>query len=129
MEHVDVAGLRIAFQQRGQGPCVLLLHGAVSDGRVWRSQLDSLSDAFTVVAWDAPGCDGSSDPPEHFRMAEYAECHGTGPTNSRQSCPRSGQRELGLWRTRSPRQISAMGFPESTFRPSCSTVTRTSAHR
>jgi pimeloyl-ACP methyl ester carboxylesterase len=77
MEHVDVVGLRIAFQQRGQGPCVLLLHGAVSDSRVWRLQLDSLSDAFTVVAWDAPGCGGSSDPPEHFRMAEYAECLGS----------------------------------------------------
>ena len=76
MEHVDAVGLRIAFQQRGQGPCLLLLHGAVSDSRVWRLQLDSLSDAFTVVAWDAPGCGGSSDPPEHFRMAQYAECLG-----------------------------------------------------
>ena len=77
MEHVDAGGLRIAFQQRGQGPCVLLLHGAVSDSRVWRSQLDSLADAFTVVAWDAPGCGGSSDPPEHFRMPHYAECLGS----------------------------------------------------
>jgi pimeloyl-ACP methyl ester carboxylesterase len=48
----------------------------VSDSRVWRVQLDSLSDAFTVVAWDAPGCGGSSDPPEHFRLPEYADCLG-----------------------------------------------------
>jgi pimeloyl-ACP methyl ester carboxylesterase len=74
MEHVEVNGLRVAFQRRGQGPCLLLLHGAVSDSRVWRVQLESLSDAFTVVAWDAPGCGGSSDPPEHFRLPEYAEC-------------------------------------------------------
>jgi pimeloyl-ACP methyl ester carboxylesterase len=77
MEHVDTAGLRIAFQRRGQGPCVLLLHGAVSDSRVWRVQLERLSDAFTVVAWDAPGCGDSSDPPEQFRMAQYAECLGS----------------------------------------------------
>ncbi|TPW10149.1 MAG: hydrolase, partial [Acidimicrobiaceae bacterium] len=56
------------------GPCLLLLHGAVSDSRVWRVELESLSDVFTVVAWDAPGCGGSSDPPEHYRLPEYAEC-------------------------------------------------------
>ena len=74
MEYLDVGGLRIAFQRRGHGPCLLLLHGAVSDSRVWRVQLESLSDTFTVVAWDAPGCGGSSDPPDHFRLPEYAEC-------------------------------------------------------
>ena len=74
MEYVEVAGLRVAFQRRGNGPCLLLLHGAVSDSRVWRVELESLSDVFTVVAWDAPGCGGSSDPPEHFRLSEYAEC-------------------------------------------------------
>jgi pimeloyl-ACP methyl ester carboxylesterase len=52
----------------------LFLHGAVSDSRVWRVELDSLSDSFTVVAWDAPGCGASSDPPDHFRLPEYAEC-------------------------------------------------------
>ena len=74
MDHVEVLGLRIAFQRRGSGPALLLLHGGMSDGRVWRGELESMSDAFTVVAWDAPGCGGSSDPPEHFRLPEYAEC-------------------------------------------------------
>ena len=74
MEYVHVDGLWIAFQQSGQGPCLLLLHGAVSDSRVWRVELESLSDDFRVVAWDAPGCGGSSDPPEHFRLPEFAEC-------------------------------------------------------
>lgn len=74
MEHVEVAGLRVAFQRLGDGQPLLLLHGGVSDSRVWRVELESLSDAFTVVAWDAPGCGASSDPPESFRMAEYADC-------------------------------------------------------
>ena len=69
-----MVGLRVAFQRRGDGPCLLLLHGAASDGRVWRVELESLSEVFTVVAWDAPGCGGSSDPPEHFRLPEYADC-------------------------------------------------------
>jgi pimeloyl-ACP methyl ester carboxylesterase len=71
MDHVDVAGLRIAYQRRGSGPPLLLLHGAVCDSRVWRVELESLSDAFMVVAWDAPGCGASSDPPGHTRMPEY----------------------------------------------------------
>jgi pimeloyl-ACP methyl ester carboxylesterase len=74
MEYVEVGGLRVAFQRRGDGPCLLLLHGAVSDSWVWRVELESLSDVFTMVAWDAPGCGGSSDPPQRFRLPEYAEC-------------------------------------------------------
>ncbi|MCZ7526742.1 MAG: alpha/beta hydrolase [Acidimicrobiia bacterium] len=74
MEHVEIDGLRVAFRRRGQGPPLLLLHGGVTDGRTWRIQLDDLSDDFTVVAWDAPGCGGSSDPPETFRLPDYADC-------------------------------------------------------
>lgn len=74
MQYVEVGGLRVAFQRRGQGPALLLLHGAACDSRVWRVELESLADSFTVVAWDAPGCGRSSDPPEHFRMPEFAGC-------------------------------------------------------
>jgi pimeloyl-ACP methyl ester carboxylesterase len=74
LEDVDIGGLRIAFERAGHGPPLLLLHGAVCDSRTWRDQLDDLADEFTVVAWDAPGCGQSSDPPESFRMPEFAAC-------------------------------------------------------
>lgn len=74
MEHVEVAGLRIAYRRTGSGPALVLLHGGVCDGRVWRVELESFADAFTVVAWDAPGCGGSSDAPDDFTMSDYAEC-------------------------------------------------------
>ncbi|HEX7522239.1 MAG TPA: alpha/beta hydrolase [Acidimicrobiia bacterium] len=51
----------------------MLLHGAWSDGREWRLQLEGLADEFTVIAWDAPGCGASSDPPEDFRPSDYAD--------------------------------------------------------
>jgi pimeloyl-ACP methyl ester carboxylesterase len=51
----------------------VLVHGAVSDGRVWHPQLEALAKDFTVVAWDAPGCGQSEDPPESFRLPEYAD--------------------------------------------------------
>jgi len=66
MDTVEVAGLRIRYQRVGQGPPLVLLHGAYEDSRIWRRQLDALSDEFTVFAWDAPGCGGSDDPPPDF---------------------------------------------------------------
>jgi pimeloyl-ACP methyl ester carboxylesterase len=75
MEMLEVDGLRIAYERAGAGPPLLLLHGYVGDGpTLWRRQLDELCDEFTVVAWDAPGAGGSSDPPESFGMAGYADC-------------------------------------------------------
>ena len=75
MEIVHVADLRIGYRRVGSGPPLLLLHGYVGDGSTtWRPQLEGLADDFTVVAWDAPGSGGSSDPPETFGMAEYADC-------------------------------------------------------
>ena len=58
-----------------QSRLLVLLHGYVGDGpTTWRRQLDDLSGEFTVVAWDAPGAGRSSDPPETFGMAGYADC-------------------------------------------------------
>jgi pimeloyl-ACP methyl ester carboxylesterase len=75
MDQIEVAGLRIAYERAGEGPPLVLLHGFVGDGpRTWRHQIDGLSDEFTVIAWDAPGAGRSSDPPESFRMPDYADC-------------------------------------------------------
>ncbi len=74
MDHIDVDGLRIAFETAGGGRPLVLLHGGFSDSRAWRPQLNGLSDEFNVVAWDAPGCGHSSDPPETFRLPDYADC-------------------------------------------------------
>jgi alpha/beta hydrolase fold len=74
VERIDVAGLTIAFERAGQGTPVVLLHGGLSDSSEWRRQIDALRDDFTVVAWDAPGCGRSSDPPEAFRLPDYADC-------------------------------------------------------
>jgi pimeloyl-ACP methyl ester carboxylesterase len=74
MDSVEVGGLRVAYRRAGQGPPLVLLHGGLGDSREWRRQLEGLADEFTVLAWDAPGCGGSSDPPETFRLPDYADC-------------------------------------------------------
>jgi len=68
----QVGGLRIAYERVGEGrPKVLLLHGGLADHRAWTPQHE-LADGLTLVAWDAPGCGASSDPPDSFRMDDYA---------------------------------------------------------
>lgn len=72
---IEVEGLRIAYERAGTGPPLVLLHGYVGDGpTTWRLQVEGLCDEFTVVAWDAPGVGGSSDPPNSFGIAGYADC-------------------------------------------------------
>jgi len=71
MEETDVGDLRIGFQRAGQGPPLLLLHGAVSDSRVWRLAVTAFARDHTVIAWDAPGCGRSSDPPDGFGMQDF----------------------------------------------------------
>ena len=69
-----ISGLDIAYQRAGDGSPLVLLHGFIQDSRVWRPQIEDLSRDFTVIAWDAPGCGRSSNPDEHFSMAQFADC-------------------------------------------------------
>ena len=56
MDVGGVDGLRLAVTRAGDGPALVLLGGFVGDGlATWRSQIEALSDSYTVVAWDAPG--------------------------------------------------------------------------
>jgi pimeloyl-ACP methyl ester carboxylesterase len=67
-------GLEIAYERVGEGPPLMLVHGAAVDSRMWRPQLAALADEFTVVAWDEPGAGCSSDVPADFALADYADC-------------------------------------------------------
>jgi pimeloyl-ACP methyl ester carboxylesterase len=73
LSQVVVDGLRLAYRRDGTGPTLVLLHGGLSDGRDWAGQLTSLRDAFDLVAWDAPGCGGSDDPPSGWVAADYGD--------------------------------------------------------
>ena len=53
----------------------MFLHGFFGDHRVWRRQFE-LADEYKVVAWDAPGCGGSTAPPADWALSDYARCLG-----------------------------------------------------
>jgi pimeloyl-ACP methyl ester carboxylesterase len=74
MPRAEVNGLSVAYERTGDGPALVLLHGFTQDSRVWRPQLESLSDEFTLIAWDAPGAGQSSDPSEAFGIGDWADC-------------------------------------------------------
>jgi pimeloyl-ACP methyl ester carboxylesterase len=73
VRELELGDLRIAYTRGGDGPPLVLLHGGMDDSRSWRRQSEALSDEFTVLAWDAPGCGRSSDIPESWRMTDFAE--------------------------------------------------------
>jgi pimeloyl-ACP methyl ester carboxylesterase len=74
VEVVRVNGLEIAYERVGDGPPLVLVHGATVDSRMWQPQLAALADEFTVVAWDEPGAGRSSDVPTGFGLPDYARC-------------------------------------------------------
>jgi pimeloyl-ACP methyl ester carboxylesterase len=71
---VRANGLEIAYERVGEGPPLVLAHGAAEDGRIWQPQLAALADELMVIAWDEPGAGRSSDVPADFGLADYAHC-------------------------------------------------------
>src|SRR5437667_3322152 len=53
----------IAFDDRGSGSPVVLVHAGVADRRMWDPQLDALSAVHRVIRYDARGF-GESLPPQ-----------------------------------------------------------------
>ncbi len=62
----------VAYDRAGEGPPLVLVHGAAGDAREWRPQMTALADDFTVTAWDEPGAGRSSDVTPDFGLAGYA---------------------------------------------------------
>jgi pimeloyl-ACP methyl ester carboxylesterase len=65
MPFARVEGRQIFYRERGAGNIALVcLHGISSNSRSWQRQLETLSDRYRVIAWDAPGYGQSDDPPD-----------------------------------------------------------------
>lgn len=73
MRYVGADSVRIAYERVGKGPPLVFVHGAADDSRIWQPQLAALSDEFTVIAWDEPGSGQSSDLPDGFGLACFAD--------------------------------------------------------
>jgi len=68
---------RLFVDERGEprsksDPAIVLLHGLLFDGGMWRGQIEALSALGRVVVFDGPGA-GKSEPPPRFMMEEHAD--------------------------------------------------------
>jgi 3-oxoadipate enol-lactonase len=72
-QYIEVDEARIYLTTRGTGEPVLLLHGLAFDQRVWRHQVQTLSQHFQVICLDLVGFGRSSEvtgPFSHTRTLE-----------------------------------------------------------
>lgn len=49
----------VSYREAGRGQALLCLHGIGASSGGWLYQLEELSESFRVIAWDAPGYEGS----------------------------------------------------------------------
>jgi pimeloyl-ACP methyl ester carboxylesterase len=60
---VAASGVRLRVVERGSGPKLVLLHGLFMDHSTWDAVATELSDDYTVITPDLPGCGESEKPP------------------------------------------------------------------
>ena len=74
MPFVERGDIRLFYEQRGQGPRLLVITGTNGDLRRKPSVLESpLARRFTLVAYDQRGLGQSSKPDHPYHMADYAD--------------------------------------------------------
>jgi 2-hydroxymuconate-semialdehyde hydrolase len=61
--YVDAGGLKFCYQERGDGPVILILPGLGTNIDFWQLNIPVLAERFQVIALDLPGL-GKSDKPD-----------------------------------------------------------------
>ncbi|MCL4237296.1 MAG: alpha/beta fold hydrolase [Anaerolineae bacterium] len=64
--------VQLAYEERGQGLPVVLLHGYPLDHTLWRAQIAALGDAYRVIAPDLRGHGASPAPAGDYSMDSLA---------------------------------------------------------
>ncbi|TDB85813.1 alpha/beta hydrolase [Actinomadura sp. KC216] len=70
---IDVAGWSFGIDTRGTGPPVILMHGLLTDSRVWDPITRVLERSHTVISVDAPGHGHSPARTSPFTLEEEAD--------------------------------------------------------
>ncbi|MEV7551238.1 alpha/beta fold hydrolase [Amycolatopsis sp. NPDC089917] len=64
---IQVENGELAYELRGEGDPVVLLHGGMLDSRMWDTEMTALERHHTAIRYDARGHGESSTPTERFR--------------------------------------------------------------
>lgn len=73
MPSVQANGATIAFTQRGDGPPLVLMHGAEADHSMFDALAERLAYRFTVIAYDQRDCGGTETPTQAYGIADLAD--------------------------------------------------------
>lgn len=66
-KQIETRGISLHYGERGQGPCLLLIHGYLEDSRIWQDFLEHLPQTIRVITPDLPG---------HGKSGVYGKEHG-----------------------------------------------------
>jgi 3-oxoadipate enol-lactonase len=73
LPHVNTNGIVTFYEDMGQGPAVVLIHGHSADLRLWHLQAPALVDAgYRVIRYDVRGHGRSTAPPSSYTWQNYA---------------------------------------------------------
>lgn len=72
MKEVTVNGLKICYNDEGEGKCVLLLHGWGANKESLNPIFNALKGTFRVIVPDLPGFGASDEPIEPWEAKDYA---------------------------------------------------------
>lgn len=72
METVQVNGIRLAYERRGTGAPLVLLHGYPLDHHLWDDVAPLLQDTFDLIVPDLRGFGGSSTVESFYTMEDMA---------------------------------------------------------
>lgn len=72
MEKVEVNGIRLAYDRRGKGTPLVLLHGYPLDHHLWDAVAPLLEDTFDLILPDLRGFGESSTVDSFYAMEDYA---------------------------------------------------------
>jgi pimeloyl-ACP methyl ester carboxylesterase len=72
METIHVNGIRLAYERRGTGAPLVLLHGYPLDHHLWDAVAPLLSDTFDLIIPDLRGFGGSSTVDTFYAMEDFA---------------------------------------------------------
>jgi pimeloyl-ACP methyl ester carboxylesterase len=72
MSEQTANGVRLHYQERGEGDPILCIHGAGSSALVWAEAAEKLAGVGRVIAYDRRGC-ARSERPEQYERTSIAE--------------------------------------------------------
>ena len=72
---VEAGGVELAYEEWGEGPAVVLVHGTATARTVWRETIDALGDGMRAIAYDrrAYGDSGAPEPYGGTTVGEQAD--------------------------------------------------------